>query len=181
VLERELGESDPTRERLKSLRDEVAKETFYDHLASISSATTELLGAFGRMYSEVFATRRAAYANCLDRLYSTDGWLYVPKDDQDRIAARMRERAGAEPIAEPWREAGSVLSILREQIIAAPAILEAALAEVRRILRPQAVEIAVRTLISGAIESPEQLEAALNAIRVAVEKVLAENKPVVLV
>ena len=99
-------------------------------------------------------SRRAVYAICLERLCATDGWAQLPKDYQDRIAGRMRERAAAELIAEPWREAASVLTIMREQITAAPAVLEAALAEVRRILRPQAVEIAVRTLISGAIESP---------------------------
>jgi hypothetical protein len=181
VLERELGETDPDIEKLKSLRDQLAKETFYDHLASISSATSELLRRFGELYSSVFASRRAAYADCLERLYATEGWAQLKKEDQDRVAGRMRERAAAEPMAEPWRDAGSVLAILREQTTAAPAILDAALAEVRRILRPQAIEIAVRALISGAIESPDQLEAALNAIRVAVEKALAENKPVVLV
>jgi hypothetical protein len=73
------------------------------------------------------------------------------------------------------------LALLREEIRAAPALLDEALAKLRAITAPQAVQVHVRALLNGPIGSAEELEAALAAIREAVEKALAEGRPVLLV
>ncbi len=181
LLERELAPADPARQAVVRLADALAKETFYEHLAEIRSSTQTLLAAYQALYDSAFEARRAAYRQAIETLEGTPGWAEIEPGAQEDIARRLRLRADEPPEAEAWRQAGSALTILREQADAAAKLMEDALGALRRALTPQAVEIPVRTLLNGAIASPEELEAALAAIREAVERALADGHPVVLI
>lgn len=180
VLEQEVDEADPARDSLAQLRDHLAKETFYEHMAGVRSAADMVLSRFQEIYDQAFAERQAAYQKALETLYHTPGWSELSETDQDEVARTLRERAEIQPHEEPWHQASSVLRLLREETLAATALLRGALEAIQSILTPQAVEVSIRELLNGPITSVEELEAALDALREAVEKALAEGRPVVL-
>lgn len=107
--------------------------------------------------------------------------LSLTSEEQEQVARPLSERARAPMDSEAWRRAGAVLALIREETRAAPALLAEALAKLRAITTPQAVEIHIRALMNGPISSPEELDAALAAIREAIEKALAEGHPVILI
>ena len=180
VLERELEGSDLVLEATARLRDHLGSETFYDHLPAIVSAAGALLERFQYIYNEAFKERRCAYQEALEALHQAPGWAKLGKEDQDAIAGRLRERAAAGPAKEPWRQGAWAVEILRAERDAARSVLEEALAELRHATTPEAIEVHIGRLLDGPITSAEDLDAVLSAIREAVERALADGKPVIL-
>ena len=113
---------------------------------------------------------------CLKQL----GWAELGKEDQDAIAGRLRERAAAGLAKAPWRQGGVAVEILRAERQAARGLLEEALAELRHATTPEAVEVHIRSLLNGPITSAEELDTVISGIREAVERALADGKPVIL-
>ena len=180
VLERETKVEDSARQALEELRGHLERETFYEHLPAIQSTVKTVINWFQALYSEAFADHRQAYAGALEKLSQAPGWMDLGEPEQAEVAGLLRERNEAQPLSEPWRNAQSVLALLREQTLATKALLDQALEHLRRLTTPQAVEIDVRALLSGPISSVEELEAALATVREEVEKALADGKPVLL-
>lgn len=81
---------------------------------------------------------------------------------------------------EPWRTGGIGLSLCRAEARGAAHLLEQAREAVRRAVAPEAVQLIVRQLVAGPIQSTPELDKALQAIREAAEPALAEGRPVVL-
>ena len=177
----ELEDADPARQALGHLRDRMEKETFYEEIPAISSEATAVFEKFGEVYDAAFRARRDAYSRALQTLAATAGWSDLRGEEQDEMAHVIRLRANEEPQDEAWRSGGQVITLLREQTQAAPALLDAALAKLRRAITPEAVEIRVRDLLGGPIRTAEELESALSAIREAIEKAIADGRAVVLV
>jgi hypothetical protein len=181
VLERATEADDPAREALTTLHDHLESETFYEHLPAIESTAATVLARFHALYSEAFAARRQAYAEALETLYRASGWSDLKEAEQADLAQRLRERAAADPLDEPWRQAATILGSLRDQADASKGLLDSALESLRMLVMPKAFEIKVRSVLTGPISNQEELEAALAAIREEIEKALADGKPVVLV
>lgn len=181
VLERELAEDAKPRQALAALRGHLERETFYDQFAEISSAASEVLSGFTDVYSKAHADHRKAYESALEELRQERGWAALPKEEQERIARPLAERAKLALESDAWRRGFTVLQLMREQTRAAPALLAEARAMLRQITAPKAVEIPIRALLNGPISSPEELDAAISAIREAVERALAEGRPVIFI
>jgi len=181
ILESETESDDPVRQAMSELHDHLERETFYEHLPAIENSAVSVLDRFQALYSEAFAARRQAYLVALETLHRTSGWSDLREIEQAELAQRLLERSAAEPLDDPWRQAATILSSLRDQSDAAKGLLDAALEALRKLVTPQAVEINVRALLSGPISSQEELDAALTVIREEIEKALADGKPVVLV
>ncbi len=180
ALDRELEAADPLRAKLAQLRDRLAKETFYEELAEISSEASAALARFEEIYQAAFTERRKAYREALEALYEAAGWAQLSPAQQDDIALELRGRSQAEPEAEPWRQGASVLQLLRAEAKAAAGHLQEALAAVHRATTPEAVQISVRALLNGPI-TEENLESAIKTLREAIEKALADGHPVILI
>jgi hypothetical protein len=180
VLEREIEASDPARQALVVLHDHLERETFYEHIPAIENSAALVLTRFKELYSEAFAARRQAYASALETLSGTSGWSALKEVEQFEVAQRLRERSTAAPLDEPWRQAATILTSLRDQADAAKTLLDAALDELRKLVTPEAVRIDISALFSEPIVA-DTLEAALAAIRAEIEKALADGRPVVLV
>jgi hypothetical protein len=179
VLERELAEDSKPRQQLAALRGHLERETFYEHLPEISTAASEVIAGFTDLYSKAHADHRKAYESALEELRQERGWETLPKQEQERIALPLAERAKLPLDPDAWRRALTALQLMREQTRASPALLAEARAMLRQLTAPKALEIPIRTLLNGPISSPEELEAAISAIREAVEKALAEGRPVI--
>jgi len=181
VVRQEVEESDPVIEALTKLEDHLAKETFFEELASIRAKADAVIERYGSLYNEAFREYQEIYSQALNDLYRTPGWQQLNDEIQTQIAKELRERAEWQPPAELWRDAGLALSLLREQTRSAVGYLSTAEAEVRHAISPpDAVEIRVSSVVSGLVASPEELETALALIRQAIERVLADGHPVVL-
>jgi len=181
ILERETEADAPSRQALAELHDHLERETFYDHLPAIESAATTVLDRFHTLYIKAFTVRRQAYTDALETLYHASGWSDLKEAEQAEVAGRLRERCEEKPLDEPWRQAATMLVSLRDQTDAVNGLLEAALVALRRLVTPKAIEIRVRSLLSGPISSQDELDAALTAIREEIENALADGTPVVLV
>ena len=181
ALEREVDSTDPARVALAALEENLERETFYEHLPAIRTATDAVLARFQGLYAAEFAARRKAYQESLATLHAEAGWSNLKEAEQAEVALRLRERAAEQPLGEPWRQAATILGSLRDQTDAAKGLLEFALETVRRLVTPQAVQIKVSRLLSAPISNLEELNVALAVIREEIEKSLADGKPVVLV
>lgn len=180
VLEHELGTDETAVKDLQNLKDQLGKESFYEHVPQISSATRDVIGHYLRILEPEHQRLIAVYSNALEQLKSTPGWAQISKEQQEDLAEKLQERAMSKMPEEPWQSAGTNLAMVREMINAAEGILSEALSRLSKLLSPEAVEISVRSLVSGPIASPDDLEAVIGSIRDAVEPVLASGKPVVL-
>ena len=180
ILERELDGSDPALKAIARLRDHLGSETFYDHLSAIRDASETLLVQFQELHDHAFEERRRAYHEALATLHQAAGWAELEKEDQHAIAGRLSERATDEPAKEPWRHGTAALEILRAERQATRGLLEEALAELRHATTPEAIEVHIRSLLNGPITTVEELDAVISGIREAVERALADGKPVIL-
>jgi hypothetical protein len=180
VLDREVEASDPVRQALVELHEHLERETFYEHIPDVESAAARMLTRFKELYKDAFAARRQAYASALEVLHRTAGWSDLKEQEQADVERRLRERSTEAQLAEPWRQAGTVLSSLRDQADAAKTLLDSALDALHKLVTPQAVRIDISTLFSEPIVG-DTLEAALATIRAEIEKALADGRPVVLV
>lgn len=181
ALEEELEPQDPALESYAELASHLGKETFYEQLGPIRSATDAVISRFQAVYDEAFRKHQQAYEEALEQLRHTPGWHDLQESDQDELAAPLKGRAEAPPLEEPWREARTILRVLRPQTEAAPSLLTDARRELQRILTPNAVRISVSAAVGGQITSPEELDAALATIREQAEQALSENRPVLFV
>ena len=181
ALEAEAEAPAQAREAVARLRDHLLKETFYDHLPTIQRAAGEIKEAFQVMYHNAFSEYRSVYQKALAELHQAPGWPELEEATKSEIGGRLQERADLKPESEPWRRGSAGLTLLREQTLAAGSLLEQALQALRRALTPQAVEIRIRSFLSGPITSQEELNAVLSAIREEVERALAQGRPVVLI
>lgn len=179
VLRQRLEDAALPQDSIEKLESILSKETFFKELPALRTATSETLQVFGDLYEEAFQRRKDAYAAALEELEDTDGWAEIESAEQDSISRDLRARAEAEPLQEPWRDTGQ-LALIDEQIRAAPAMLEEAQRELRKLLTPDAVTITVRGIVPAEIRGEDDLEAALRSIREAVEKELAQKHPVIL-
>ncbi len=179
VLEAERDEDDPARAAVATLRDHLARETFYEHLAAIEEAASQVIDAYQALFDAAFAERRAAYERALEQLRAAPGWASLKEAEHQRLERPLATRAAERPDPEPWRRADTALALAREQTLAAEALLRQALDELRRLTTPTAVVIDVGALLPGEITG-ESLEQAMATLREAIERALAEGRPVVL-
>src|SRR5207302_141551 len=91
VLERELGPEAEVSQVARRLRDNIGKETFYDHLPVITSDTRAVLEGFASLYQRAFDNRKSAYEVALKVLYATPGWAELDTSKQAEIAGRLRQ------------------------------------------------------------------------------------------
>lgn len=179
VLERELDPDDPVLSKASELRSQLEKETFYEHLSSIKSATSAVMESFEGLYQQELERCRKTYQDAVDALRHTPGWHELEESDQEKLLAPLQQYADMEAESEPWRHAESILDLLRSYTDAASGRLSQAQSELQRILTPEAVEISIRAVVNGSISTEEELEAALSSIRDQAEQALSDGRPVV--
>jgi hypothetical protein len=180
VLKQELPAEDPVRADVEDLADRLAKETFYEELQQIFTAAERVFNGYSAIYDKAFAERVQAHRDALDDLETEPGWPDLGEDLRKSIAKPLQERA-AEPMPpEAWRSGGIGLSLCRAEARGAAHLLEQAREAVRRAVAPEAVQLIVRQLVAGPIQSTPELDQALQTIREAAEPALAEGRPVVL-
>jgi hypothetical protein len=174
-LQAEPDLADGVREAASRLQDTLKRETFFRELPAIDQLARVVEDAYNQRLQNALSARAEAYAQALETLQSTPGWAELDEDQWHRIAGPLQSRSQRSPArAIPIPE-------LRADLDACPARLRRAVEELLQVQEgPRLVKISVTSYFSGGIESEEQLDASLNALRDACLHHLGAGKKVLI-
>ena len=152
------------------LTDLLAKETFYKELAAISQHAAGLKAEYTRRHSEASANRSVAYTGALAKVASVPGWTDLAPEQQEKLVSPLK--ACAAPAS-----AGTGIALLRSDIDACTGRTQKVIEEMLRLIDgSRLVRLDIGKFFSGGIETTEQLDAAIAALREECERQLAEGK-----
>jgi hypothetical protein len=148
------------REAALRLVDTLKRETFFRELPAIDQLARTVEDAYGQRLRDALSARADVYTQALKTLQSTPGWEELDADQRRLVAGPLESRAQASPTRPiPIPE-------LRSDLDACPARLSRAVEELLQIQEgTRLVKISVDSYFSGGIESEEQLDASLKALR----------------
>ena len=162
-------------DRAEALADLTKRETFFRELLLIEQHTSALEAGYRRSFDAAIAGRAESYRAALDSLRATEGWEELNKEQKRRVASPLESRATAEV------SFSTSIPFLRSEQDACPQYLKQAIQEMMEILDGRRlVTVQIRDFFGGRVETPEQLEAALDSLRQRVEKLLGEGKKVLI-
>lgn len=156
------------------LRDLLARETFYKELAAISQQSTALKEEYLKRHTAASEERSTAYTAALDKVATIPGWEELDKEQETRLIAPLQACAVPAP-------ANAGIALLRADIDACPGRTQKVIQEMLALLDGnRLVCLDVNSFFSGGIDTTEQLDTALTALRDECEKQLAEGKRILI-
>src|SRR5690606_11874546 len=164
---------DGLRPKAEALADMMARETFYRDLAQIDQHATAIEAEYQGRFQAAAAARTECYQQALRTLHGNPAWSELNEEQQSRVAAPLTSRAAATV------PASATIPFLRSELSACPQHLKAAVQQMMELIEGnRLVTINVGDFFAGRVETPEQLEAAIGALRQRIEKLLGEGKKV---
>jgi hypothetical protein len=174
VLKEESDLEDSFREQATALSDLIGKESFYRELSPISQHAIALKNEHGRRHSGASTQRATAYTQACAKVITIPGWSGLSADQQERLLTPLK--ACAAP-ASP--DLG--LALLRSDIDACPGRTQKVIEEMLRLIDgSRLVRLEIGKFFSGGIETTEQLDAAIAALREECERQIAEGKRILI-
>jgi hypothetical protein len=158
------------------IHDVLAKETFFNEMATVAAETGRIQDAYSARHEEAAAELTRAYQEALGRLVETLGWKELDEEVRNEIAEPLRRRADGDPARHP-------LAMLRETTLACPGILKSS---VERVVQASAIGadpdvVIVSEVMKGRlISNEEQLDVALGEVRDRCLRSIADGNPVLL-
>jgi hypothetical protein len=142
------------------LSDLLCSEGFYRELPTIDQHAREIEQEYDRRYTVALAERATAYREALSALEGVHGWAALPAATCDAIAAPLTCRTTQEPASQvPIPE-------LRADTAACATRLGKCIEEAMRAIDGErVVAVSTATYFAGGVDTEEQLEAALTALR----------------
>jgi hypothetical protein len=172
-LAQEAHVPDELCQKASELEDLMQRETFYRELATIEQHTTALEKEYRARFDKAVESRAEAYDKALEILHASDGWEELNEEQQSRVSEPLASRASAEV------DADTSIPFLRSELSACPQHLKAAIQEMMELLDgKRLVTIAITDFFANRVETPEQLQAALKALKERCEKLIGEGKKV---
>jgi hypothetical protein len=172
---------DELSDRAATLTDLLAKETFFRDLAAIDQAATAIRAEYDQRLTAARTARTDAYRKTLDELQAQDAWGELNQEQQQRIAQPLKSRADA-PATSGDTDAGSRatdIPFLRSELSACPQHYRHAVREMLELIEGERlVTLPIAEFFSDRIETEEQLDTAVAAIRQRIEKLLGQGKKV---
>ena len=142
------------------LEDTFKRETFFRELPVIDQLARVVNDAYSQRLRDALTARAAAYGQATKTVESTPGWHELDEDQRRRVTGPLISRAQATP------ERPIPIPELRADLDACPARLNRAVEELLQIQEgARLVKVSVGAYFSGGIESEEQLDASLDALR----------------
>lgn len=165
----------PLRAKAAVLTDLLGRETFYRELASIDQQATVLSQEYQRRFNAAVAQRAEVYEAALTELRGNEAWDELSGDQQAQIAQPLQSRATK--AVNPH----TAIPFLRAEIGACSQHLKEAVQKMLTLLEGNSlVTIHIDEFFSGRVETVEQLDAALAVLRQRIEKLLGEDKKVLI-
>ena len=157
------------------LSEWLARERFYDEIPVIDQAVSRLETEYRQRYQAALEKRAAVYEEALRQLKGTPGWESLEEAQRQRIAAPLSQRTNMNPVPEPS------IRELRADADAADGRLRQAVDEIMRMLDGnRLVRVPILQYFAGGIETEDQLDASLKALREECERLLGEGKKILL-
>lgn len=170
--ESDLDPAFPT--QAENLADLLARETFYKELASISQHVAALKAEYLRRHTAASEQRSSDYNAALKKIATVPGWEEIDEEQRSRLTASLHACAAPAP-------ASTGIALLRSDIDACPGRTQKVIQEMLSLLDGnRLVRLDVSAYFSGGIETTEQLDTAINALREECEKQLAEGKRILI-
>lgn len=171
--EEDLGEA--WSERAAALADLLQRETFFRELPAISGHTRALRAEYERRYDLADQARRQVYGEAVEQLAAMPEWNQLNEEQQQKVADPLRLRAG---VAKASRES---IPLLRADVDACPARLKRATEETLQLVEGnRVVRLHVGRYFGASVETAEQLDEALEALKQECLQLLAEGKRILL-
>ncbi len=174
-LENEPDLDDGTRAAAELLADLLDRETFFRELTDIDTARDAIETEYDRRFREALAAKVEEYRSALDQLVAMEGWSALDDDVKEEIARLLARHAN-----EDGSQAASIEQ-LRTDREACSARLLYAIRRVHTVIEGDRIApLDVRPFFRGGIEDTEQLEAALDGIREECERLIADDKKIII-
>lgn len=156
------------------LQDLLSRETFYRELAAIGQHAAALRDEYHRRHTAASVARASAYTAAIEKVATVPGWTELGEDQQVRLIAPLKACAAPAP-------ASTGLALLRSDVDACPNRTQRVIEEMLRLIDgSRLVKLDAAAFFSGGIETNEQLDAALSALREECERQLAEGKRILI-
>lgn len=174
VLNEETDLDPSFRERATQLGDMIAKETFYKELAAISQHAAALKAEYTRRHSDASSKRTSVYTEACAKVATVPGWTSLSVGQQEKLVAPLKTCAAP-------ASSSTGLALLRSDIDACPSRTQRVIEEMLRLVDgARLVRLDIGKFFSGGIETTEQLDAAIAALREECERQIAEGKRILI-
>lgn len=174
-LENEADLDDDTRAAAEQLADLLERESFFRELTDIDAARDAIEKQHDRRFGEALAAKVEAYGAALAQLVAMDSWSALEDDVKEEIARpllRHSQDEGSQPAS---------IAQLRSDREACSTRLQQAARRVHTVIEGDRIApLDVRPFFRGGIEDTEQLEAALDGIRGECERLIANDKKIII-
>ena len=172
-LERESELPDGLADKATELIDLLDRETFFRELAGIDQLHRDISNEYKARFGQAVDARSTAYREALDSLRATPGWTDLSADQQERVSRPLSAPLGQTP------SESTPIPQIRAETEACESRLAKAIREMLCMLEGnRLVQVQARAFFSGGIETPEQLEQALQGLRDECERWIGAGKKV---
>jgi hypothetical protein len=157
----------------EELRDLMSRETFFRELTAIDRHTKALEEEHQARFETAVSERAKAYFSVLEDLRAHPGWQQLTPEQQKVVGEPLVRRAN--DAAAP----GEQIPLLRAHRDACPDLLKKAVEEMMRMTDGNRIEkLSVSKFFSAGIETEEQLDEALAALREECSKLIGIGKKI---
>jgi hypothetical protein len=171
VLRQEADIPEELSQRAATLKDLLARETFFKELSSIEQHAKAIEVEYQRRFDQATTARAAAYDAALVTLASTPGWSDLDDQERKRIASPLEAGRRHDPEAS--------IAQLRADLDACEGRLTSAVADLFCTLDGERlVTVSLGSYFTGGVETVEQLDAALQGIREECSRLIGAGKKV---
>lgn len=171
-LKNEAGLDLGLSEGAAKLGDLLGRETFYQSISAIGQHAEELRMEYKRRHNAASEQRSHVYGQAIEKVKGIPGWSDVESGEQARLLAPLIACVGEAP-------ASHSIPLIRADTDACPGRTYKVIEEMLRLIEgTRFVRLEIGTYFAGAIETQEQLDAAIEALREACERQIAEGKKV---
>lgn len=159
----------------ETLDDLLQRETFFREITEIEGCRVVLRDEYDRRFEEALTGKVTAYRLALDQLIATPAWVDLSDDVRETLSAPLHVHAKDDgstnpPIPQLRSDLDACAGRLRDAIMAAHKVVEG----------DRIVELDVQPFFRGGIEDTEQLEAALDGLREACQRLIADDKKIII-
>jgi len=189
-----LQERSPDEETQKSaqeLSDLLQSDLFYESIETIRQTTASILAVYTRLYHQKHNQRSESYNQAIESIKGLPDWLAISEDpsisemERNAILSPLTQRAIQDfelPEGEAvCRSCRATLSQIETDILAVEAIKNQVLKALQGVANPgEKIErVKISTLLTGKLETPDDVEAALMQLREYLLKLLSSGVRVI--
>jgi hypothetical protein len=181
--------ADTEKQKNEELQKLLSSEQFFEHLDTIAAHTTSLMTVYRDTYLDLFDRRRKAFERAIEDVKGRAEWQVVAPEFAESLLVPLRSRLGddtdCQSIAAGNSLGNATFAERESDLAAAEALKAAALAQLQEAVIEKTPETVIRKvriteIFARPIQSQEDLNAALDQLRDALQKLLDEGAAIIL-